>query len=191
MPQWHSFLSAGAVFYHLFLCLKTVLSGDSLACTEQRLRLTACHCTVSGWLFGGQVWQMSLAYHCGEAPRSQLGCQAGKPASAACALDSWVPACTASRGAHPPSLGLCFQVSLPACGASLDHCHPQYTLAVAYLTCLLKTSTAAAPVGAGPGGTQLRASGHAVKLWVYQSGTSSAERSRSMNNCNSNDVIDF
>lgn len=78
----------------LLLCLKPVLSGDSLVNAEQRLCLIVCRCRASWWLFGGPIWQMSLAYRC----RSQPACQAGVPASTGC----WVPGCTANMGATSP-----------------------------------------------------------------------------------------
>lgn len=118
---------------------------------------------------------MSLVYRCREAHRSQLGCQVGVTTNTACASQGWVPGCTASLGAPPPTPRLCFQVSLPACGASLDHCHLQHILTLAYSMCLFKMSTAAPLVGGGPRGTWLYTSDHTVKLWVYQPGTGDAE----------------
>lgn len=116
--------------------------------------------------FGRCPWRIAA----GHSRRARLACQQAQGAGCQGAQPTWVP--------PPPSTpGLCFQVSLPACGASLDHCHLQHVLTVAYLTCLLKMPTAAAPAGPGSRRTHLYTSGLAVKLWVYQPGTRNAERS--------------
>lgn len=191
MPQIQFVSFSGGIFcYCHFLCLKTVFSGDPPVYTEQRLSLIAFHCTVSWWFFEGQIWQMSLEYHCREAPRSQLGFQAGMTANTACALAHWVPRCTVRMDAPPPAPGLCCQVSPPACGASLDHCHLQHVLPVAYHLCLFKMSTRSAPAKAGPRVTQLCTSGRTVKLWVCQPGNRWHWVCR-MNHCSSNDMIHF